>query len=226
MEVDDSAVPAPVVAPVADKADKPASKKEKVPEGPLAALPEGDIYMSLLVVIWLLDQKKYSEVRPSVDRGWTSVADSFGSAGQGARLVFDRDHERAQPKNDGPARVQGLLLLGPPPRAQRRRHGRSPNVRPYGITRGLISADVRLPTADRSSPPSARPRCATTMTSRRRSFPSSSATTSSTTSTTRRTTSFQRRPSPSALPGTLSSRAGTTTSVRLPYRLAHFLYSN
>lgn len=67
MEVDaapPSAAATTLVA-IADKTEKleKLSKKEKVPEGPLAALPEADIYISLLVVIWLVDQKKYAEVR-------------------------------------------------------------------------------------------------------------------------------------------------------------------
>ncbi|KAK4704920.1 26S proteasome regulatory subunit N3, partial [Phenoliferia sp. Uapishka_3] len=55
MEIDTAAAPTPAVA------EKPAAKKEKLPEGPLAALPEGDVYLSLLVVIYLMDSKKFDE---------------------------------------------------------------------------------------------------------------------------------------------------------------------
>ena len=44
---------------------EPSEKKEKVviPDSPWADLPEGDAYVTLLVVLYLLDAKLYSQVR-------------------------------------------------------------------------------------------------------------------------------------------------------------------
>ncbi|KAM0750367.1 hypothetical protein T439DRAFT_348365 [Meredithblackwellia eburnea MCA 4105] len=67
MDVDEKPAPtaaAATLVAIADKTDKVSSataKKDKLPEGPLGALPEGEVYLSLLVLLWLLDQKKYSE---------------------------------------------------------------------------------------------------------------------------------------------------------------------
>ncbi|KAL8277030.1 hypothetical protein RQP46_010564 [Phenoliferia psychrophenolica] len=63
MEVDDDTAAASTKPkePTTTKAPAAVVVEIKKPEGPLAALPEGDVYLSLLVVLWLLDQKKYSE---------------------------------------------------------------------------------------------------------------------------------------------------------------------
>ncbi len=49
-----------------DKKEDPKLKRAAVvlePQGPLASeLPEGDVYVSLLVVTYLIDQAKYGEV--------------------------------------------------------------------------------------------------------------------------------------------------------------------
>lgn len=69
MDVDDAA--AAVVESVKAAIPTPATKvngnkKEAEDEKELAALPEGDIYVSLLVAIWLLDQGEYAKVRLSL----------------------------------------------------------------------------------------------------------------------------------------------------------------
>lgn len=47
---------------------EPSEKKEKVviPDSPFADLPEGDVYVTLLVVLYLLDNKYYPAVRFSI----------------------------------------------------------------------------------------------------------------------------------------------------------------
>lgn len=60
------------------------NKKKDDEEKELAALPEGDVYISLLVVLWLLDQGEYGKVRFNesfctfYDRSLTSLYDSQG----------------------------------------------------------------------------------------------------------------------------------------------------
>lgn len=63
MEVDATTL-APVVSVLEKAQEKIVGKKERdaTQEEALAVLPEGDIYVSLLVVLWLLDQGKLDAV--------------------------------------------------------------------------------------------------------------------------------------------------------------------
>lgn len=76
MEIDSNATPAATLNAIADAAAATEStteqkapqtqQKKKQPEveqKDLAKLPEGDVYVSLLVVIWLMDNGDYSKVR-------------------------------------------------------------------------------------------------------------------------------------------------------------------
>lgn len=55
-----------------DSAEPPATPKrdgaaqQQQQQQPLANLPEGDVYLSLLVLIYLLDHQKYTEVRATL----------------------------------------------------------------------------------------------------------------------------------------------------------------
>lgn len=116
---DDASKPAPTKKD--DSKDEAKPKKAPVvlePQGPLASeLPEGDVYVSLLVVVRLLDQKEYAQVsgHEVATKKWLEqrlTRSLWVCAGQEADGGADRDDHRTQPADDGPARVQGLLLLG------------------------------------------------------------------------------------------------------------------
>lgn len=60
MDIDEPSSASATLTAIADKVDKP---KKVVEEESLAVLPEADIYVSLLVVLWLLDQGQFVKVR-------------------------------------------------------------------------------------------------------------------------------------------------------------------
>ena len=66
MDIDEPSAASATLTAIADKAEKP---KKVVEEEPLAVLPEADIYVSLLVVLWLLDQGQFGKVRFAWLRG-------------------------------------------------------------------------------------------------------------------------------------------------------------
>lgn len=113
MEVDsdEPAVPTPAAAPAV-------AAKKGTEDEPLAKLPEGEVYVSLLIVLWLLDNGHFAKVRTVLRCVGHGLMVSC-TPGKGAGDLVDCQDDRAEPEDDGPARVQALLLLGPPARAER-----------------------------------------------------------------------------------------------------------
>lgn len=125
MEVDSDASAAPsaaaatltaLVDDVKSGVSTPTPKKEgkeKEEEKELGSLPEGDVYISLLVVLWLLDQGQYAQVSStSCKIGRRESTLMHNPAGQATVPKPPRLHHLAQPPHHGSALEQGLLLLG------------------------------------------------------------------------------------------------------------------
>jgi hypothetical protein len=87
MEVDsdEPAVPAPTAAPVV-------AAKKAAEEEPLSKLPEGEVYVSLLIVLWLLDNGHFAKVR-TVPRRVGRLLTCIMTAGEGAGDQLDRQDD-------------------------------------------------------------------------------------------------------------------------------------
>lgn len=197
-------------------------KQQEEEQKDLAALPEGDVYISLLVVVWLMDRNDYAKASLSfsiemecaimLTRARRLRNCAMPCLRMSLRSIVGQwTNSRANCTFTG----SGCMSCQETTRPRCAREY-SPGPRPPERAQQSSHTDYRSRFSDPSSPLNVRPPCVTTMIYRRRSCHSCSAITSNIISMTKLTASSARRLFPKRQLATPNSHGGTTTSVSRP----------